>query len=388
MSDSQYSRRDFIVRAGQIGGALSVLAPTVRLAGAMVPAGAFAASEYAPIDPTLYSGLSWRMLGPFRGGRCPAATGVPGRPNEFYFGHANGGVWKTIDAGRVWTPVFDSQPVASIGAIAVSPSSPDVVYVGTGESTLRDSTGYGNGVYRSNDAGRTWTHLGLDDSQHIGKIAIDPKNPNVAFVAAIGKLYAASPERGVFRTRDGGKTWQKVLFKNDDVGAVEVVIDPTNSNVVYAASRRNTRRPPGIPTRRRTAPAAASSSRPTAARRGISSPRDFPPARRDASVSPSRRAALGACTRSSIACPPTAACFARTTPAPRGQSCRATTRSGDAAGTSRRSQSIRRTPTSSTCRTSPSRGRWTAAKRGSRCAAHPAATTIISRGCRPTIRTR
>ena len=169
MSDSQYSRRDFIVRAGQIGGALSVLAPTVRLAGAMVPAGAFAASEYAPIDPTLYSGLSWRMLGPFRGGRCPAATGVPGRPNEFYFGHANGGVWKTIDAGRVWTPVFDSQPVASIGAIAVSPSAPDVVYVGTGESTLRDSTGYGNGVYRSNDAGRTWTHLGLDDTQHIGK---------------------------------------------------------------------------------------------------------------------------------------------------------------------------------------------------------------------------
>jgi photosystem II stability/assembly factor-like uncharacterized protein len=239
VSDSQYSRRDFIVRAGQIGGALSILSPTLRLAGAMAPADA----SSAPIDPALYSGLSWRMLGPFRGGRCPAATGVAGRPNEFYFGHANGGVWKTIDAGRVWTPVFDSQPVASIGAIAVAHSAPDVVYVGTGESTLRDSTGYGNGVYRSNDAGRTWTHLGLDATQHIGKIAIDPKNPNVAFVAAIGKLYAASPERGVFRTRDGGKTWQKVLFKNDDVGAVEVVIDPTNSNVVYAGLW-NTRRPP------------------------------------------------------------------------------------------------------------------------------------------------
>src|SRR5213079_519399 len=134
--------------------------------------------------------------------------------------------WKSIDAGRVWTPVFDGQSTASIGAIAVAPSSPDTVYVGSGESTLRDSMGYGNGVYKSTDAGKTWTHLGLDETHHIGKIAIDPKNPNIVFVAAIGKLYAASPERGVFRSRDGGKTWQKVLFKNDDVGAVEVQIDP------------------------------------------------------------------------------------------------------------------------------------------------------------------
>ena len=197
----------------------------------------------ATMNPNLYSGLKWRMLGPFRGGRVDTVSGVPGRPNEFYFGAVNGGVWKTIDAGRIWFPVFDSQPVASIGALAVAPSAPDTVYVGTGESTLRDSVGYGSGMYKSVDAGKTWTHLGLDDTQHIGKVAVDPKNANVVFVAAIGHLYQAHPDRGVFRSRDGGKTWQKVLFKNDNVGAVDVVIDPANSQVVYAALW-NTRRPP------------------------------------------------------------------------------------------------------------------------------------------------
>ena len=183
------------------------------------------------------------MLGPFRGGRVAAVSGVPSRPNEFYFGAVNGGVWKSIDGGRVWSPVFDSQPVASIGAIAVAPSAPDTVYVGSGESTLRDSMGFGNGVYKSMDAGKTWTHLGLDETHHIGRVAVDPKNPNVVFVAAIGHLYAASPDRGVFRSRDGGKTWQKVLYKDENVGAVDVVIDPTNSNIVYAGLW-NARRPP------------------------------------------------------------------------------------------------------------------------------------------------
>ena len=133
------------------------------------------------------------MLGPFRGGRVDAVCGVPGRPNEFYFGAVNGGVWKSIDAGRVWKPVFDSQPVASIGAIAVAPSAPDIVYVGTGESTLRDSMGFGNGMYKSTDAGKTWTHIGLDDTQHIGRVAVDPKNPNIVFVAAIGHLVRGEP---------------------------------------------------------------------------------------------------------------------------------------------------------------------------------------------------
>ncbi|MDE3216497.1 MAG: hypothetical protein KGO03_08865, partial [Gemmatimonadota bacterium] len=152
-------------------------------------------------------------------------------------------VWKTIDGGRVWKPVFDGQPVASIGAVAVAPSAPDVVYVGTGENTLRDSAGPGNGVYKSTDGGRTWEHLGLDATQHIGKIAVHPHNPNVAFVAAIGHFYASNPERGVFRTRDGGKSWQKVLYKGPDVGAIEVQIDPSNPNVIYAGLW-NTRRPP------------------------------------------------------------------------------------------------------------------------------------------------
>jgi photosystem II stability/assembly factor-like uncharacterized protein len=191
----------------------------------------------------LYSGLRWRMLGPFRGGRVDAVSGVPGRPHEFYFGSVNGGVWKSTNAGRTWTPVFDGQPVASIGALAVAPSRPDVLYVGTGESTLRDSVGYGNGMYTSTDAGKTWTHIGLDDTQHIGRVAIDPKNPDIVYVAAIGHLYAPNPERGVFRSRDGGKSWEKVLHPSDDVGAVDVVIDPANSKIVYA-SLWNTRRAP------------------------------------------------------------------------------------------------------------------------------------------------
>src|SRR3954464_11284138 len=195
------------------------------------------------LNPNLYSGLTWRMLGPFRGGRVDAVSGVHGRPHEFYFGAVNGGVWKTIDAGRIWVPVFDSQPVASIGALAVSYSEPNTIYVGTGESTLRDSAGYGNGKYKSVDGGKTGTHIGLENTQHIGRVAIDPRNANIAFVAAIGHLYQANPDRGVFRTNDGGKTWQNVLFKSDNVGAVDVVIDPVNSQVIYA-SLWNTRRPP------------------------------------------------------------------------------------------------------------------------------------------------
>jgi hypothetical protein len=200
----------------------------------------------APYDPGLYSGLKWRMLGPFRGGRVDAVTGVPGRPNEFYMGAVNGGVWKTVDAGRVWVPVFDGQPIASIGAIAVAASAPNTIYAGSGESTLRDSTGYGNGMYKSADAGATWTHIGLENTQHIARVAVDPRNPNVVFVAAIGHLYDAHPDRGVFKTTDGGRTWTKSLFKNDSVGASDVIIDPTNSQVVYA-SLWNTRRPTWYP---------------------------------------------------------------------------------------------------------------------------------------------
>jgi len=238
------SRRDFLVRTGAAGLGLTVLGPGVARA-LPIPTGisghhvASAADGLAP----LFSGLRWRTLGPFRGGRVDAVCGVVGRPNEFYFGHVNGGVWKSIDAGRVWVPIFDSQPVASIGALAVAPSAPDTIYVGSGESTLRDSVGYVNGVYKSTNAGKTWMHLGLDDTQHIGKIAVDPRNPNIVFVAAIGHLYAPNADRGVFKSVDGGKSWRKVLFKNNDVGAVDIVIDPANSRVVYACLW-NTRLPP------------------------------------------------------------------------------------------------------------------------------------------------
>src|SRR5262245_44679781 len=213
--DDGLSRRDFLFRAGQLGCAISVTGSLLdeHWIGKAVHLPPNAEATRAAVDPSLYSGLRWRLLGPFRGGRVDAVSGVPGRTNEFYFGSVNGGVWKSIDGGRVWLPIFDSQPVASIGALAVAPSAPNTIYVGSGESTLRDSVGYGNGMYKSTDAGKTWTHIGLADTQHIGKIAVDPRNPNVVFVAAIGHLYAANPERGVFRSRDGGRTWQKVLYK-------------------------------------------------------------------------------------------------------------------------------------------------------------------------------
>src|SRR5499427_8450342 len=195
------------------------------------------------IDPSGFSGMQWRMIGPFRGGRVNGVTGVPGQPNVFYFGSVGGGVWKTTNAGRTWFPVFDSQPVASIGAVAVAPSNPDVVYVGTGESDMRSQISYGNGMYKSTDAGATWTHIGLDNTRQIGRVLVDPRDPNVVFVAALGHVYGANPDRGVYRTRDGGATWQKVLFKDDNVGAIDLAFDPQNSQIVYA-SLWNTRRPP------------------------------------------------------------------------------------------------------------------------------------------------
>src|SRR5436190_12523082 len=194
-------------------------------------------------DASLYSGLRWRMIGPFRGGRVNGVSGVAGQPNTFYFGSVGGGVWKTTNAGRTWLPIFDSQPIASIGAIAVASSNPNVVYVGTGEADMRSQISYGNGVYKSTDAGRTWTHLGLDNTRQIGKVIIDPQNPDVVFVAALGHVYGANPDRGVYRSLDGGSTFRKVLFKSNDVGAIDLAFDPGNSQTVYA-SLWNTRRPP------------------------------------------------------------------------------------------------------------------------------------------------
>ena len=194
-------------------------------------------------DSSLYSGLHWRMVGPFRGGRVNAVSGVVGQPDTFYFGSVGGGVWKSLNSGRTWTPVFDSTNVASIGAVAVAPSDPNIIYVGTGEADMRDSIAYGNGVFKSTDAGKTWKHLGLENTKQIGRIIVDPKDPNTVFVAALGLVYGSGPDRGVYRSHDGGVTWQKVLFKNDDLGAIDLAFDPTDSRTVYA-TLWNVRRPP------------------------------------------------------------------------------------------------------------------------------------------------
>jgi len=200
-------------------------------------------AQQARVDPSLYAGLRWRMIGPFRGGRVNGVSGVPDQPNTFYFGSVGGGVWKTTNAGRTWLPILDSQPIASIGAVAVAASRPDIVYVGTGEADMRSQISYGNGMYKSTDAGKTWTHIGLDDTRQIGRVIVDPQNPDVVFVAALGHVYGPNPDRGVYRSRDGGATWQKVLFKNNDVGAIDLAFDPTSSQTIYAALW-NTRRPP------------------------------------------------------------------------------------------------------------------------------------------------
>jgi photosystem II stability/assembly factor-like uncharacterized protein len=201
------------------------------------------ASAQERYDASLYAGLRWRNIGPFRGGRVNAVSGVAGQPDTYYFGSVGGGVWKSTNSGRTWTPIFDSQSVASIGGIGVAPSNPNVLYVGTGEADLRDSISFGNGVYKSSDAGKTWKHLGLDKTRQISRIMVDPKNPDVVFVAVLGHVYGPHPDRGVYRSRDGGVTWQKVLFKNDDLGAIDLAFDPTNSQIIYA-SLWNVRRPP------------------------------------------------------------------------------------------------------------------------------------------------
>jgi photosystem II stability/assembly factor-like uncharacterized protein len=194
-------------------------------------------------DSSLYSGMRWRLIGPFRGGRALTAVGVPGQPNVFYFGAVGGGIWKSTDAGTVWEPIFDAEPIASIGAIAVAPSNPNIIYAGTGEADMRSDITYGSGVYRSTDAGRTWAFIGLKDTRQIGRILVDPHNPDVAFVAALGHSYGPNAERGVFRSKDGGATWERVLFRDENTGAIDLAFDPQNSQIIYAALWQ-TRRPP------------------------------------------------------------------------------------------------------------------------------------------------
>jgi photosystem II stability/assembly factor-like uncharacterized protein len=202
-----------------------------------------ALSAQAAVDPSMLQALQWRLVGPFRGGRVLAVTGIAGDSRHFYFGAVDGGVWSTEDAGRTWQPIFDNEPAGSIGALAVAPSAPATLYVGTGEADMRSDIAHGAGMYKSVDAGKHWSFLGLSDTRQIGRILVDPRDPEVVFVAALGHAYGPNAERGVFRSKDGGAHWSKVLFENPDTGAIDLAFKPGAPDTIYAALWQ-TRRPP------------------------------------------------------------------------------------------------------------------------------------------------
>ncbi len=193
-------------------------------------------------DP-LFKGMKYRSIGPFRGGRSLTAAGIPGDPTTYYFGATGGGVWKSIDGANTWSPVFDKDGAPSIGSIAVAVSDPNVVYVGTGEACIRGNISQGDGVWKSVDAGKSWKSVGLKDSRAIGKVIVNPRNPDIVFVAALGHPFGPNKERGIFRTTDGGKTWDKVLYKDENTGAIDVSFDPQNPNILFAALWETRRTP-------------------------------------------------------------------------------------------------------------------------------------------------
>ena len=208
---------------------------TLLLIAAAAIVGSAASVTAQSLDPSLYSTLEWRMIGPFRAGRTVGATGVRGQPNVFYIGINNGGVWKTTDYGHIWAPIFDAQPSGSIGDLAVAPSNPNVVYVGSGEGIQRPDLSTGDGIYKSTDAGKSWRHLGLGDGQQIGGVIVDPRDENRLFVAVLGHPYGPNPERGVYRSTNGGETFERVLYKDENTGAAQVGFDPNNPQIIYAA---------------------------------------------------------------------------------------------------------------------------------------------------------
>jgi photosystem II stability/assembly factor-like uncharacterized protein len=188
------------------------------------------------VPPEMFNGLKWRLIGPFRGGRAVAVSGVSGDPTTFYFGAVGGGIWKSIDAGVSWKPIFDGEPVASIGALVVAPSDPNVIYAGTGESEIREDFTSGDGVYKSTDAGATWTHIGLDDTRQISRIMVDPNDANTVYVGALGHAYAPNPERGVYKSTDGGMHWSHVLDLGAETGIADLAMCATSPQIVFAVA--------------------------------------------------------------------------------------------------------------------------------------------------------
>jgi photosystem II stability/assembly factor-like uncharacterized protein len=194
------------------------------------------AANPVKFESTLYDGVQWRLVGPFRGGRAGTVVGVPGNPNLYYMGTAGGGVWRTKDAGTTWECISDGYFGGSIGAVEVAPSDPNVIYVGEGEQTVRGNVSSGWGLWRSTDAGKTWKHIGLKESEHIGRIRVHPKNPDLVYVAAMGNLWKPNDMRGVYRSKDGGKNWERILFESDKAGAVDIILDPNNPRIIYAST--------------------------------------------------------------------------------------------------------------------------------------------------------
>ena len=308
--------------------------------------------------PLELQGLKFRLLGPNAGGRVSRAAGVPGDPLTYYAATASGGVWKSVDGGTRWAPIFDDQPIASIGSIAVAPSNPNVVYVGSGEANIRGNVAPGNGIYKSTDGGKTWAHVWKQEGQ-IGTMIVHPQNPDVAFAAVLGHAFGPNPERGVYRTRDGGKTWQKVLAKNSDTGASDVCFDPQNPEHPLRRALAGASPPLGAHERR-------SGQRPlhvARRRRYLEAPRGQRPARRH----PGQDRGGGGALRSATGVRAHRSREGRPLPLRRrgreaGAASTTTTRSRSGPGTTRPSPSIPRTPTWSGSRRCRCSRRSTAAR--------------------------
>jgi photosystem II stability/assembly factor-like uncharacterized protein len=195
-------------------------------------------------DTCLFNTMHWRNIGPWRGGRSLAVTGVPDQPNVYYFGAVGGGIWKTVDGGQTWICISDTAfHSSSVGAISVAAKDANIIYAGMGETEMRGNISFGDGIYKSVDAGKSWKHIGLEKSYAISNILIHPDNPDIVYVSCMGKVFGTNSERGLYRTKDGGKSWEKILYKNDSTGCINVVFDPSNPNTIYASLWQSCRNP-------------------------------------------------------------------------------------------------------------------------------------------------